>query len=45
MKENGFTLKGAKSRLYPRETITEADYTDDQALLENTIAQAKSQAV
>ena len=33
IKETGFTLKGAGSKRYPAETITDADYTDDLALL------------
>ena len=41
MKENGFTLKEAKSRRYPSEIIMDADYVDDLALLENTPAQAE----
>ena len=40
MKEH-LTFK-AKSRWYPTETITDADYTDDLALLANTPAQAES---
>ena len=35
MQENGFTLKKARSRQYPTETITDADYADDIALLAN----------
>ena len=35
-------LKKARSRCYPTETITDTDYADDIALLENTSAQAKS---
>ena len=42
MKKNGFTLAKARSRWYPAQTITDADYTDDIALLTNTPAQAKS---
>ena len=42
MKENGFALKNARSRLYPVETITDADYAGDLAILENTPAYAKS---
>ena len=43
MRENGLTLKKkkARSRRYPKETVTDADYTNDQVLLENTPAQAK----
>ena len=41
IKENGFTLKKARSRQYPAETIIDSDYTDDLALLTNAPAQAK----
>ena len=40
--KNGFALKRARSRLYPTETVTDADYADDQALLTNTPVQAES---
>ena len=43
MKENGFTLKKARSRQCSAETITDADYTNDLALLVHTPAQAESQ--
>ena len=46
MKENCFTLKkkkkNPKSRRYPAETLTDADFVDDLALLGNTSAQAES---
>ena len=42
MKENGFTLKKTRSRRYPAQTITDADYTDDIMLLANTPIQAES---
>ena len=42
IKENGFTLKKARSRQYPAETMTDVDYTDDLALLANTPSQAES---
>ena len=42
IKENGFTLKMARSRRYPGEPITDADYTDDIVLLTNTPTQAES---
>ena len=42
MKENGFTLKKARSRWYPIQTITDTDYTDDIELLANTPTQAES---
>ena len=42
MKDNGFTLKKARSRQYPAQTITDADYADDVALLANTPTKAKS---
>ena len=35
MKENGLSLKMVKSRRYPTEPITDADYTDYQELLAN----------
>ena len=35
IKENGFPLKKAKSKWYPTESTTDADYADDQALLAN----------
>ena len=35
MKENGFTLEKARSRRYPAETLTDADYADDIPLLAN----------
>ena len=41
IKENGFTLKKARSRRYPVETIMDVNYADNIALLANT--QAKSQ--
>ena len=40
--ENGFTLKKFRSRPYPAETMTDADYADDLVLLTNTSAQAES---
>ena len=39
MKENGFTLKKARSRRYPGQTIMDTDYADDIALLANTPTQ------
>ena len=36
MNENDFTLAKAKNRWYPAQTITDADYADNIALLENT---------
>ena len=42
IKENGFTLKKARSKQYPAETITDADNADDEALLANTPSQAES---
>ena len=41
MKENGFTLIKARSRRYSAQTIMDADYTDDIALLANTPAQVE----
>ena len=39
-KENSFTVKRQRTRWYPAETITDADYADDIALLANTPTQA-----
>ena len=41
-KENGFKLAKERSRRYPAQTITDANYTDDIALLANTPTQAES---
>ena len=38
MKENGFNLTKERSRKYPAQTITDADYADDIALLANAPA-------
>ena len=43
IKENGFTLKKARSRGHSTKTIIEADYADHIGLLANTPAQAGSQ--
>ena len=40
MRENIFTPQKVRSRRYPAQTITDADYADDIALLTNTPAQA-----
>ena len=40
IKENGFTLKKARSRQYSAETITDADYTDNISHLAITPTQA-----
>ena len=42
IKENGFTLKKARSRQYLAETITNTDYADHQALLANAPALSES---
>ena len=42
MKENHFTLEKARSRQYPAQTITAANYADDIVLLANTPARPKS---
>ena len=42
MRENGFKLAKERSRRYPAQTITDADYADDIALPNNSLAQAKS---
>ena len=36
IKENGFELRKKRSRRYPAQTIKDADYADDIALLANT---------
>ena len=43
IKENGFKLAKERSRRYPAQTITDADYVNDIELIANTPAQAKSQ--
>ena len=45
IKENGFTFKKAKSRRYPAETMTNADYANDPAVLTNTSAQIHWQGI
>ena len=42
MKENGFSLEKARSRRYLAQTIMNADYAEDIALLANTPAGAES---
>ena len=42
IRENGFELKKKRARRYPAKTITDADYTDDIALLANTPNQAET---
>ena len=42
MKANDFKLAKERSRRYPAQTITDADYGDDIALLTNTPAQHES---
>ena len=42
-KDNGFKLVKERSRRYPAQTITDADYADEIALLVNTPAQAETQ--
>ena len=42
IRENGFELKKKRSRRYPAKTITNADYSDDIALLANTPNQAET---
>ena len=38
-----YTSKKVRSRWYPAETMTNADYTNNQALLENTPTPAETQ--
>ena len=42
MKENDFKLTKQRSRMYPTQKITDIDYADDIALLENTPAKAET---
>ena len=42
IEDNGFKLAKERSRKYPALTLTDADYTDDIALLANTPAQAET---
>ena len=42
MKYDSFKLAKKRSRRYPTQTITDANYADDIALLANTPAQAES---
>ena len=42
MKENGFKLAKERNRRYSAQTITDADYADDIALIANTPAQAET---
>ena len=43
MKENGFMLANERSSRYTAQTISDADYADDIALLANTYTQAETQ--
>ena len=42
IKENGFKLTKERSRMYPAQTITDAEYANDIALLANPPAQAET---
>ena len=42
MKDNGFKLIKGRSRIYPAQTITDADDAEDIALLANTPTKAKT---
>ena len=42
MKDNGFRLTKERSRRYPAQTNTDADYADDITLLTNTRTQAET---
>ena len=42
IRENGFELTKKRSKRYPAKTITDADYTDDLALLANTPIRAET---
>ena len=41
-KVNGFKLTKERSRMYPTQTISDADYADDIALLANASAKAET---
>ena len=43
MKDNAFKLAKERSKRYPAQTITDADYADGIALLVNSPAQAETQ--
>ena len=43
IKENDFTLKKARNRRYPTESLTDIDYADDVALLTNRPVHAEFQ--
>ena len=42
MEDNGFKLAKERSKRYPAQTITDADYADDIALLTNTSAKVET---
>ena len=42
MKDNGFKLTKERSRRYPAQTITDADYADDITLLANSQTQTET---
>ena len=42
MKDNSFKLAKDRSKRYPAQTITDADYADDLVFLANTPAQAET---
>ena len=42
MKENGFNLAKERSRRYPAQTITDADYADGIAIQANSTALAET---
>ena len=42
IKDNSFKLTNERSRRYPSQTITDADYADDQEFLANTPTQAET---
>ena len=45
MKDNGLKLANERSRRYPTQTITDADYADDIALLANLSARGGNPAI
>ena len=42
IRDNGFELTKKRSRRHPAKAITDADYADDIAILENTPNQAET---
>ena len=45
IKKNGFIQTKASNRQYPTETMTDADYADDLALLANNLSKPNSYCI